>query len=414
LFLFALNILCCHGDFLDENCHMLKGPNTTEDINARNFIAPINARTWRNGVIPYVISGGFSASDRAVIYAAFRDIHAYTCVRWVPRTTQSAYVNIFTGSSGCFATLGYSGNYVHQLHLQRGGCVVKGIAIHEMLHILGFGHEQTRPDRDRHVRIIWQNIQSGTAYNFWRNGGLRESLPSKCQRSRAGTNQDYCYSGYRADTFNEPYDISSIMHYGSTAFGYGRTTIQARYSHAGTMGNRKGMTQLDIAKIRKAYRCGGSPQTTKRPQPTTKRPIVASWLLKWEKKNVMNFNGECKFLRTPGWPGYTDCQKTGGKYCINKMLISASSSTKGHMTFTVDCRYKRYGFARNDNLWFYDTRIPKSNSKWIRVGGSKSPASFGASVVNSGYKTSMWVYFYNKGRNGAGDGAQCYICAKRS
>lgn len=35
--------------------------------------------------------------------------------------------------------------------------------IHEVMHALGFFHEQSRPDRDRHVKILWWNIQRGTS-----------------------------------------------------------------------------------------------------------------------------------------------------------------------------------------------------------------------------------------------------------
>ena len=41
------------------------------------------------------------------------------------------------------------------------GCNYRPIIVHEFLHALGFWHEQSRPDRDSYVRILWENIQGG-------------------------------------------------------------------------------------------------------------------------------------------------------------------------------------------------------------------------------------------------------------
>jgi len=78
-----------------------------------------------------------------------------------------------------------------QLQLQDPGCITIGIAVHELGHALGMGHEQSRPDRDKYVKIQTQYIKNGMAHNF-----------------------DVVDNGY----VGEPYDLMSIMHYDRFAF----------------------------------------------------------------------------------------------------------------------------------------------------------------------------------------------------
>ncbi|XP_059382449.1 hatching enzyme 1.2-like isoform X1 [Carassius carassius] len=178
--------------------------------------------------VPYTIASDFYDDEKAVIENAMKSIAAKTCVRFVSRSNQVDYISI-ENIVGCSSTVGRSGGK-QQLALSVSGCVSHGIIEHELIHSLGFYHEHTRSDRDQYVQINWQNIPEATAYNF----------------QKKDTNN-----------LNTPYDYSSIMHYGRTAFAkqYGKDTITPIPNPSVQIGQRTEMSKIDILRINKLYEC---------------------------------------------------------------------------------------------------------------------------------------------------------------
>lgn len=77
-----------------------------------------------------------------------------------------------------------------------------------MFAALGFFHMQSASDRDKHVKINWQNIQNGMESNFAK------------------------YDTSVISHFNGTYDYVSIMHYDGYAFSKnGHATIVPKVSY---------------------------------------------------------------------------------------------------------------------------------------------------------------------------------------
>ncbi|CAF95053.1 unnamed protein product [Tetraodon nigroviridis] len=138
-----------------------------------------------NVYIPFTISNQYSTRERDVITNALNTFQRTTCIRFTPRTRQRDFVDI-QSRGGCYSFVGRRGAG-QIVSLSRQGCVFQQIVQHEMLHALGFNHEQTRSDRDQHVRILLENVIRGQEHNF----------------RRINTNN-----------LGTPYDYNSVMHYG--------------------------------------------------------------------------------------------------------------------------------------------------------------------------------------------------------
>lgn len=143
-------------------------------------------KLWPNRTIPYAISPLYDAEDMITIYTAIRTLNTMTCIKFrkwngkeddflliwpikYPKVSFSferrknceiTLINL----QGCWSFVGKTGG-AQLLSLQPpdetgpnclGG---EGRAIHEMMHAIGIFHEQSRSDRDRFVKIHWDNVR---------------------------------------------------------------------------------------------------------------------------------------------------------------------------------------------------------------------------------------------------------------
>jgi hypothetical protein len=99
----------------------------------------------------------------AMIKKAMEQYHTKTCIRFVPRQRDHRdYLLITSDQTGCWSSVGRIGG-PQKLNLQSPGCLTTlGTPVHELMHAVGFLHEQNRRERDNYVTIHWENVQQGT------------------------------------------------------------------------------------------------------------------------------------------------------------------------------------------------------------------------------------------------------------
>lgn len=198
----------------------------------RDLTLAATRKPWPK-LIPYDLYGLKAIPKaRKAIGDAFKEFHKYTCLRFIPRKKEIAYLEFFKGD-GCSSMVGYVRGRKNIISLN-SACWTKGVAIHEILHSLGFHHEQSRPDRDQYVRVIMKNVPKYAENNFVK------------------------YGKDRVDSLNSPYDFSSIMHYNATTFAKpGTNAIETiDPTKQKLIGQRIRLSKEDIFQINKLYKCG--------------------------------------------------------------------------------------------------------------------------------------------------------------
>lgn len=229
---------------------------TTNNSEASPYHAIVDTGyLWPNGEVVYTIDSSLQ-NQRSLIKQSMDHITQMTggCIKFKERTYESDYVYMYQ-AQGCYSQVGRQGGS-QELSLGRG-CHVAGVVIHELLHALGFFHHHSRSDRDRYLRINYQNIDPQAYPQFQKLNDWENQL------------------------FTD-FDYNSIMIYGSTAFsrdGYSQTmtTINPSGATIQDPGYKHAMTPSDVSSLKKLYKCDANTIDTGKDKKEKKIGIGGIW-----------------------------------------------------------------------------------------------------------------------------------------
>ncbi|XP_077298551.1 seminal metalloprotease 1-like [Arctopsyche grandis] len=195
---------------------------------------------WPNNTMYYHIDERYFTPDQVTLIQKSIDIlQKVSCVKIKRRTSNiNDYVLIQGADGGCRSKVGYTESGAQILNLNPSkvgtGCFKQGTIIHELLHSLGFYHMQSTYDRDDFVNIVWNKIKPGHEFNFNK------------------------YTSSQVTNLGVKYDYSSVLHYSEYSFSIdGSKTIIPIQKTNITIGQREMLSEGDIIKLNKRYKCPG-------------------------------------------------------------------------------------------------------------------------------------------------------------
>lgn len=159
----------------------------------KGFVLTDVERIWPLGIIPYYykkevrdngfVELGFDKNEQVSIDIAIKEFEAATGLRFIKFESREAILKEYTNIVRIEP--GFLGGSSH-LGMQGGTQKLKvpfafdgpedikrqrGITLHELGHLVSVHHEFTRPDRDNHVTILWDNIPEATHRQFEKRPG---------------------------------------------------------------------------------------------------------------------------------------------------------------------------------------------------------------------------------------------------
>ncbi|CAH1794870.1 unnamed protein product [Owenia fusiformis] len=337
---------------------------------------------WTDGIVPYEFQEDkYLAVDELTRNLTLEAIEwlndqsaifGKACLQIRPKTPSDVDFIRFESRSGCFADVAKRGR--GQIVSLGPGCAKKGVIAHEILHVLGFYHEQSRTDRDEYISVQWDNVKDGQNENFL----IRQPI-------------------YITDKDITDYDFDSIMHYSAYAFNKesGLKTIipkDNKLPKGILMGQRTHFSENDLKEIREMYGCTGPNGETyednskRKPKtPKTKsepKEKEGNQTKKIKKQNTAqsknNKEDEGAFL-------FCDFESSSCKFSKDTSLDFGWTRSSGN-TNTEDTGPSRDHTKGNKRGYYY---YAEATGHAAQVGGTLSPK-----IPPGTYCLDFWFHMY--------------------
>uniref|UniRef100_UPI003AAC45E7 meprin A, alpha (PABA peptide hydrolase), tandem duplicate 1 n=1 Tax=Centroberyx gerrardi TaxID=166262 RepID=UPI003AAC45E7 len=194
--------------------------------------ALVNKRYRWKFPIPYILGDDLDLNAKGCVHQAFEMYRLKSCIDFKPYEGEKTYIK-FEKRGGCFSSVG--DQQTGQILSLGSGCDHKAVIEHELLHALGFYHEQSRTDRDDYVDIWLDQVIPGLEHNFNKY------------------NDDFITDQ------NTAYDYESVMHYRPFSFNNASiptitTKIREFYN---IIGQYLDFSKLDTLRLNRMYNCSG-------------------------------------------------------------------------------------------------------------------------------------------------------------
>ncbi|XP_069559138.1 meprin A, alpha (PABA peptide hydrolase), tandem duplicate 1 [Brachyistius frenatus] len=183
--------------------------------------------------IPYILGDDLDLNAKGCIHQAFEMYRLKSCIDFKPYEGEKTFIK-FEKRGGCFSSVG--DQQTGQILSLGSGCDHKAVIEHELLHALGFYHEQSRTDRDDYVNIWLDQVTPGLQHNFNKY------------------NDDYITDQ------NTAYDYESVMHYRPFSFNKNESipTITTKIPEFyNIIGQYLDFSKMDTLRLNRMYNCSG-------------------------------------------------------------------------------------------------------------------------------------------------------------